>query len=60
MLYHAFCFYGIIISPQTGGPFIVGCPRMLIEYIRRYYFLHQGASRKGNKELQVADRLTFH
>jgi hypothetical protein len=47
------------LRPQTGGPFIVGCPRMLLDYIRRYYFLHQGASRKGNKEPQVKDRLTF-
>ena len=31
-------FYSEIVSlttnPQAGGPFVVGCPRLLIQYIR--------------------------
>ena len=45
-------------NPQAGGPFIVGCPRLLIQYIRSYPpywrpFLHpqpKDASCRGDRD----------
>ena len=63
-----FSFYGENVistspNPQAGGPPLVGCPRLLIQYIRRYLpywrpFLHpqpEDGPYRGDR-----DQLIYH
>jgi hypothetical protein len=36
LVFMARCCYPPPTQPQGGGPPFVGCPRLLVEYIRRY------------------------
>ena len=53
-----------LANPQTGGPPLVGCPRLLIQYIRSYPpyrrpFLHpqpEDAPCRGDRDPLITDR----
>jgi hypothetical protein len=55
-------------NPRAGGPLLVGCPRLLIQYIHRYSpywkpFLHpqpEDAPCRGDRDTLITQRLSIN